>query len=83
MRTPVDVATTARAFDPTAYVRVNDVVAAWTASPAWEVEAHELSVRRAPRRATMCTTSCCGHGVALEAAVQPGPAVAATLRAHG
>ncbi len=45
MRTPVDIATTTRAFDPDAYVRVDDVVAALSASPAWEVEAHELRER--------------------------------------
>lgn len=40
MRAPVDTTTTSRAFDPDAYVRVEDVAAAIAGDPAWEIEVH-------------------------------------------
>lgn len=47
MRTPVDTATDSRAFDPDAYVRVDDVAAAVAGSPDWEVLEH-ATVPRPP-----------------------------------
>lgn len=45
MRAPIDTSTHSRAFDPDAYVRVDDIVAAVASSPAWEIEAHETRPR--------------------------------------
>jgi thioredoxin reductase/SAM-dependent methyltransferase len=45
MRAPVDTATHSRAFDPDAYVRIDDVAAALASAPAWEVEVHEVRPR--------------------------------------
>jgi hypothetical protein len=45
MRAPIDTSTHSRAFDPDAYVRVDDVVAAIADSPAWDIEAHETRPR--------------------------------------
>lgn len=47
MREPIDTATQSRAFDPDAYVRVDDVVAAVSGSADWEVESHEQRPRPA------------------------------------
>lgn len=45
MRAPVDTATQSRAFDPDAYVRVEDVAAAVAAAAGWEVEVYETRPR--------------------------------------
>ncbi len=45
MRTPVDPATQARAFDPDAYVRPDDLAAALAQDPQWELELHETRPR--------------------------------------
>jgi SAM-dependent methyltransferase len=45
MREPVDTHAHSRAFDPDAYVRVDDIAAALAGSPAWDVEAHEKRPR--------------------------------------
>jgi SAM-dependent methyltransferase len=45
MRTPIDTHHDSRAFDPDAYVRVDDVLAALTDSPDWDVELHETRPR--------------------------------------
>lgn len=45
LREPIDTTTQSRAFDPDAYVRVDDVVAAVVAAPGWSVEAHEVRPR--------------------------------------
>jgi thioredoxin reductase/SAM-dependent methyltransferase len=45
MRTPIDTLTNSRPFDPDAYVRVEDFVAALADSPAWEIEVHETRPR--------------------------------------
>ena len=45
MRVPIDTSTGSRAFDPDAYVRVEDVVAVLAPSPAWEIEVHERRPR--------------------------------------
>ena len=47
MRMPIDTLTHSRPFDPDAYVRVDDVVAALADSPAWEIEVHETRPRPA------------------------------------
>jgi thioredoxin reductase/SAM-dependent methyltransferase len=47
MRTPVDTRTTSRAFDPDAYVRVEDVAAVVAESPSWTIELHETRPRPA------------------------------------
>lgn len=47
MRAPVDTVTHSRAFDPDAYVRVDDVAAALVASPAWDMEVYEKRPRPA------------------------------------
>lgn len=52
MRAPVDTTRHSRAFDPDAYVRVQDVVAAIDGSPEWTIEAHE----RRPRPAGAVST---------------------------
>jgi hypothetical protein len=46
MRAPIDTTTHSRAFDPDAYVRVEDVEAAIARTPGWEIEVHEK--RRRP-----------------------------------
>lgn len=45
MRAPVDTRATSRPFDPDAYVRVEDVVAALAGSPSWTIEVHETRPR--------------------------------------
>jgi thioredoxin reductase len=45
LRTPIDPATHARAFDPDAYVRSDDVAAALADDPQWEIELHETRPR--------------------------------------
>lgn len=45
MRTPIDTAAHSRPFDPDAYVRVADFVAALTDAPAWDIEVHEKRPR--------------------------------------
>jgi thioredoxin reductase len=45
MRHPIDTTTRSRAFDPDAYVRVDDVAAAITSSPEWDIEVHEKRTR--------------------------------------
>lgn len=47
MRAPIDTAAHSRAFDPDAYVRVDDFAAALADSPAWDVEVHEKRPRPA------------------------------------
>ena len=41
MRTPIDTGANSRAFDPDAYVTVNEFAAAVTRSSTWDVEVHE------------------------------------------
>jgi SAM-dependent methyltransferase len=45
MRAPIDTTINSRAFDPDAYVRVEDFYAALTDSPDWTVELHEQRPR--------------------------------------
>jgi SAM-dependent methyltransferase len=45
MRTPIDVTTASRGYDPDAYVRVDDVAAAVAGDDGWGVERHELRAR--------------------------------------
>ncbi len=45
MRTPIDTHQHSRAFDPDAYVRVEDFVAALTLSPDWDIEVNEKRPR--------------------------------------
>lgn len=45
MRAPIDTRVESRAFDPDAYVRVDDVAAAVAASPDWDIEVHEMRPR--------------------------------------
>jgi hypothetical protein len=45
MRAPIDTSTHSRAFDPDAYVRVDDVEAALVGAPGWEIEVHEKRTR--------------------------------------
>lgn len=45
MRAPIDTQAHSRAFDPDAYVRVDDFAAVLTASPGWDIEAHEKRPR--------------------------------------
>ena len=47
MRTQSDTLTHSRAFDPDAYVRVDDFAAALADSPVWDVEVHEKRPRPA------------------------------------
>ena len=47
MRTPIDTLTHSRAFDPDAYVRVDDFAAALADVPAWDIEVHEKRPRPA------------------------------------
>jgi hypothetical protein len=45
MRVPIDTLAHSRAFDPDAYVRVDDFAAALANSPAWDIEVHEQRPR--------------------------------------
>jgi thioredoxin reductase/SAM-dependent methyltransferase len=45
MRAPIDTLTQSRAFDPDAYVTVDDFVAALAGLPAWDIETHEKRPR--------------------------------------
>ena len=45
MRKPIDTTTHSEAFDPDAYVRVEDFAAALTSSPDWIIEVHEKRPR--------------------------------------
>lgn len=47
MRTPVDTSVHSRVFDPDAYVRVEDLLAVISDSPAWDIEVHESRPRPA------------------------------------
>ena len=47
MRTPIDTNRHSRAFDPDAYVRVEDFVAVLADSPGWAIELHEKRERPA------------------------------------
>jgi hypothetical protein len=47
MRAPIDTSVHSPAFDPDAYVRVEDVVAAIAESSAWDIEVHETRPRPA------------------------------------
>jgi thioredoxin reductase/SAM-dependent methyltransferase len=45
MRAPIDTLAHSQAFDPDAYVRVDDFAAALASSPAWDIEVHEKRPR--------------------------------------
>jgi SAM-dependent methyltransferase len=45
MRAPIDTSVHSRPFDPDAYVRVDDIVAAIAGSSTWDIEAHETRSR--------------------------------------
>jgi thioredoxin reductase/SAM-dependent methyltransferase len=45
MRHPIDVAQQSRAFDPDAYVRVDDIAASIADSPDWHIDVHEKRSR--------------------------------------
>jgi hypothetical protein len=45
MRKPIDTTTHSQAFDPDAYVRVEDFAAALAGSPEWTIEVHETRPR--------------------------------------
>lgn len=45
MRTPIDTTAHSQAFDPDAYVRVEDIAAALDDEPGWEIEVHEKRPR--------------------------------------
>lgn len=45
LRGPIDTTRSSRAFDPDAFVRVEDVAAALAGAPGWEVERHERRPR--------------------------------------
>jgi hypothetical protein len=45
VRAPIDTSAHSRAFDPDAFVRVDDVAAALAGSPEWDIEAHEKRPR--------------------------------------
>jgi thioredoxin reductase len=47
MRAPVDTLAHSQAFDPDAYVRVDDFAVALAQSPAWDIEVHEKRPRPA------------------------------------
>jgi thioredoxin reductase/predicted O-methyltransferase YrrM len=47
MRSPIDTLAHSQAFDPDAYVRVEDFAAAIAGSPEWDVEVHEKRARPA------------------------------------
>jgi hypothetical protein len=51
MRHPIDTSRQTRAFDPDAYVRVDDVVAVVSESADWRIEVHEKR-RRPPGHAS-------------------------------
>jgi SAM-dependent methyltransferase len=51
MRAPIDTLEQSRPFDPDAYVRVDDFVAAFGDSPEWDIEVHEKR-RRPPGAAS-------------------------------
>jgi thioredoxin reductase/SAM-dependent methyltransferase len=53
MRAPIDPLVSSRAFDPDAYVRVDDFAAAIAESTAWDIEVHE----RRPRPAGAASAS--------------------------
>jgi SAM-dependent methyltransferase len=45
MRAPIDTTTYSRAFDPDAYVLVDDVEPALASTPRWDIEVHEKRTR--------------------------------------
>ena len=45
MRAPIDTTTHSQAFDPDAYVRVDDFTAVLAGSPAWDIEVHDKRPR--------------------------------------
>ena len=45
MRAPIDTTTHSQAFDPDAYVRVDDFAAVLAGSPAWDINVHEKRPR--------------------------------------
>jgi hypothetical protein len=47
MRVSIDTTTHSRAFDPDAYLRVDDFAAALADEPAWTIEVHEKRPRPA------------------------------------
>jgi SAM-dependent methyltransferase len=47
MRTPIDTSVHSRVFDPDAYVRVEDIIAAISDSSSWDIEVHESRPRPA------------------------------------
>ena len=47
MRRPIDVSRSSRPFDPDAYVRVEDLVAALAGAEQWDIEIHEIRPRPA------------------------------------
>ena len=47
MQEPIDVTTQTRMYDPTAYVGVDEIVAALVADPTWTIEVHEARPRPA------------------------------------
>lgn len=51
MRAPIDTSTHSQAFDPDAYLRVDDFAAALADSPGWEIQIHE-TLPRPPGSAT-------------------------------
>ena len=52
MRAPVDTSQHSQAFDPDAYVRVEDFAAALGDSSAWHIEVHEKRPRPAGAAST-------------------------------
>jgi thioredoxin reductase/SAM-dependent methyltransferase len=52
MRAPIDTATDSRAYDPDAYVTVDDVAAAIVDSPTWDIEVHQTRPRPAGAAST-------------------------------
>jgi thioredoxin reductase/SAM-dependent methyltransferase len=63
MRAPASAPEHSRAFDPDAYVRVDDFAAALTDSPQWDVELHE----KRPRPAGAATSAHHVHDIVLRA----------------
>jgi thioredoxin reductase/SAM-dependent methyltransferase len=45
MRTPIDTSVQSRVFDPDAFVRVDDIIAAISDLPTWDIEVHETRPR--------------------------------------
>ena len=45
MRAPIDTTTQSRAYDPDAYVRVEDVAAVLAELPGWTIDVHERRPR--------------------------------------